>query len=186
MIGGLAGILIFTTAGSQDQSAGVFRDLVVTGRSRTALFLARVRGALVVYLPVVATAFVLAVAASYAFAGGEPTLSAADVAGYGEWLAATALLNVVLGVSLASIVSSRVAVGVLLAWNAVVTPLLLAIGDLGGVRAAIGTAAAQHFAPPGPATTQIAMSTATALLVLALWIAIPLGAGARVTKRRDA
>jgi hypothetical protein len=186
LLGGVAAIVVATTAGSQDVASGVFRELVVTGRSRRALFLARVRGALAVCVSLVAAAFGLAVAASYALAGAETTASAGEVAGYGAWLGATTVLNVVLGVALASIVSSRVAVGALLAWNAIVAPLLLQIADLEGLRAAIGTAAAQHFAPGGPATTQVAMSTATALGVLALWIAVPLLAGAHVTKRRDA
>jgi hypothetical protein len=186
MIGGVGAIIVSTTAGSQDVSSGVFRELVATGRSRVALFLARIRGSLAVYLPLVAAAFALAVAASYAFAGGAPTMSAGEVAGYAGWLGATTLLNIVLGVSLAAIVSSRIAVGVLLAWNAVVAPLLLQIADLGGVRAAIGTAAAQHFAPAGPTTTQIAMSTTTALAVLALWVAVPLLVGAQATRRREA
>lgn len=184
LLAGVAAVIVATTAGSQDGSSGVFRDLVVTGRSRTALFLARVRGALVVYLPLLAAALALAVAASYAFAGREATATAGDIAGYAGWLGATATLTIVLGVSLGSIVSSRVAVGVLLAWNLILTPMLLDIAELGGGRAALGGAAAQHFAPEG--TTAVAMSTATALLVLALWIAVPLRIGASVTKRRDA
>ncbi len=186
MIGGVGGILIAATAGSQDHSSGVFRDLVVTGRPRTALFLARVRGALAVYLPLVAVAFALAVAASFAFAGGEPSLLRGHVPGYAAWVAATAVLNVVLGVSLATIVSSRISIAVLIAWNTAVAPLLLQLRDLGGIRAAVGSSAAQHFVPAGPATVQVAMSTATALLVLALWTAIPLVLAARATTRRDA
>src|ERR1035437_4153547 len=42
----LAAILIGVEAGSGDSSAGVFRDLLVTGRSRTALFASRVPAAL--------------------------------------------------------------------------------------------------------------------------------------------
>ena len=186
LVGGVGAIVLATTAGSQDHSSGVFRELAATGRSRTALFRARVRGALTVYLPLVAVAFALATIASYAFAGGERAASAGDVARYGAWLAATTLLNVVLGVSLASIVGSRIAVGALLAWSAIVAPLLLQVADLGGTRALIGTAAAQHFAPAGPAATQIAMSSVTALAVLTVWIALPLLVGAHVTKRRDA
>ena len=186
LIGGVGAIIVATTAGSQDHSSGVFRELAATGRSRTALFLARVRGALAVYLPLVAAAFALAVIAAYAFAGGERTSSAGDVAGYAGWLAATTLLNVVLGVSLASIVGSRIAVGALLAWNAIVAPLLLQVAGLGGTRALIGTAAAQHFAPASPAATQITMSTVSALAVLTVWIALPLLIGAHVTKRREA
>ena len=44
--GPLAAILIGVEAGTGDASAGVFRDLVVTGRSRLALFATRVPAAL--------------------------------------------------------------------------------------------------------------------------------------------
>ena len=44
--GPLAAILIGVEAGTGDASAGVFRDLVVTGRSRLALFASRVPAAL--------------------------------------------------------------------------------------------------------------------------------------------
>ena len=44
--GPLAAILIGVEAGAGDASAGVFRDLVVTGRSRLALFASRVPAAL--------------------------------------------------------------------------------------------------------------------------------------------
>ncbi len=43
--GPLAAIMIGTDAGAGDLAAGVFRDLVVTGRSRVALFAARVPAA---------------------------------------------------------------------------------------------------------------------------------------------
>ena len=46
--GPLAAILIGVEAGTGDASAGVFRDLVVTGRSRLALFASRVPAALAV------------------------------------------------------------------------------------------------------------------------------------------
>ena len=42
----VAGALLGTTAGSGDRGAGVFRDLVATGRSRVELSLARVPAAL--------------------------------------------------------------------------------------------------------------------------------------------
>ena len=44
--GPLAAILIGVEAGAGDASAGVFRDLVATGRSRLALFASRVPAAL--------------------------------------------------------------------------------------------------------------------------------------------
>jgi hypothetical protein len=48
IFGPLAAILIGVEAGTGDASAGVFRDLVVTGRSRMALLASRVPAALAV------------------------------------------------------------------------------------------------------------------------------------------
>jgi hypothetical protein len=42
VLAGVTAILIGTTAGAADVGSGVFRDLVATGRSRTALFAARI------------------------------------------------------------------------------------------------------------------------------------------------
>jgi hypothetical protein len=186
VLGGVAGILIGTTAGSQDVAAGVFRDLVVTGRSRRALFDARMPAALAVYLPLLAAGFVLAVAGSYAFAGSRPTASGSDVAGYAGWILATGILDVALGVALASIMSARVATGVLVAWNAFVAPLLIQIDALGGARKLIDTAAAESLAPAGTQTVSVAMSTGSAVLVIALWVGLALRVGGLWTVRRDA
>ncbi|HEY3185446.1 MAG TPA: hypothetical protein VGJ77_21560 [Gaiellaceae bacterium] len=186
ILGGLAGILIGTTAGSQDRSSGVFRDLAVTGRPRKALFHGRAPGALAVYLPLLAAGFGIAVAGSYAFAGELATPSGADVGRYAAWILATGVLDVVLGVALASVVSSRIATGVLVAWNAFVAPLLIQIDTLGGARKAISVAAARSFAPAGTDRMQIMMAAGTALLVLAVWIAVALRGAAWWTKRVDA
>ena len=53
LLGGVAALLVGVTAGAGDLNAGVFRELVVTGRSRRALFLARIPGGLIVLLPFV-------------------------------------------------------------------------------------------------------------------------------------
>ncbi len=55
--GPLAAILIGVEAGTGDASAGVFRDLVVTGRSRLALFASRVPAALAVCWSVTLTGY---------------------------------------------------------------------------------------------------------------------------------
>ena len=47
------------SAGTTDLTDGMFRHLVITGRSRIALFLARIPAALAILLPVVALAFTL-------------------------------------------------------------------------------------------------------------------------------
>ena len=46
LLAAVAGAIVGATAGGADIEAGVFRDLAATGRSRTALFFARVPGAL--------------------------------------------------------------------------------------------------------------------------------------------
>ena len=60
--GPLAAVLIGVEAGTGDASAGVFRDLVVTGRSRLALFASRVPAALAVCWSVTVTGYLLVLA----------------------------------------------------------------------------------------------------------------------------
>ena len=57
MPGSVVGVIIGSTAGGADIEAGVFRDLAATGRSRTALFAARVPGAWALVLPMLALAW---------------------------------------------------------------------------------------------------------------------------------
>jgi ABC-type transport system involved in multi-copper enzyme maturation permease subunit len=185
-IGSIAGIILGTTAGSQDVSAGVFRDLVVTGKPRKTLFRVRAAGALAVFLPLYVLSFVLALAGSYAFAGGLPTASAHRVGQFAIWLLASGTLSVVLAVSLASIVPSRIATGVLVAWNTVLASLLASIGALGSARIALPNAAAEHFLPVIDGVQHVPMADATAGFVLAAWAAVALRAGVFATKRRDA
>jgi hypothetical protein len=75
---------------------------------------------------------------------------------------------------------------VLIAWNAIVSHILISIGVLGSARKLIDVAAAEHFVPRGSNGTTITMSTATALFVLVVWAAIFLGFGRWWTKRVDA
>lgn len=49
--GAVAGTIVGATAGGADIEAGVYRDLAATGRSRTALFFARVPGAWAIVVP---------------------------------------------------------------------------------------------------------------------------------------
>ncbi len=55
--GPLAAMLIGVEAGTGDASAGVFRDLVVTGRSRLALFATRVPAALALCCTMIGVAY---------------------------------------------------------------------------------------------------------------------------------
>ena len=73
--GGLVATAIGATAGSQDHSSGVFRDLVATGVSRLKLFAVRIPGALIVVVGLVAPAYLIAAAAGLTLAGDHTKLS---------------------------------------------------------------------------------------------------------------
>ena len=66
--GPLAALLIGVEAGTGDAAAGVFRDLVVTGRSRLALFASRVPAALAVTFAMMLGAYLLLLIGTFAFA----------------------------------------------------------------------------------------------------------------------
>ena len=146
-LGTVAAILIGATAGTQDVANGVFRDLVVTGRKRATLFNVRVPGALLVYLPMLALGFGIALAVAFAFSGSLATPSGSGIAKYGEYALAITGINIVMAIGLASFASSRVVVGVLIAWNAIVSHILISLSVLGGSRKLVDVAAAEHFLP---------------------------------------
>jgi hypothetical protein len=185
-LGTVAAILIGSAAGTQDVSAGVFRDLVVTGRPRRTLFAVRYPGALAVFGSLLAVAYAICVVAAYAFAGGRLSPTGSDVGHYAAYLALIGAVNIGVAIGLAAFASSRVVVGVLIAWNAIVSHLLISIHSLGGARKFVDVAAAQHFLPRGVDDTEVVMSAGTALLVLAAWVLVFQAAGRWWTERRDA
>jgi hypothetical protein len=185
-LGNVAAIIIGATAGTQDVSNGVFRDLVVTGRKRSTLFGVRAPGALAVFLPMLALGFVVAIGGAFLLAGDLPHPTGSDIARYVEYATATTVIDIILAVGLSAFASSRVVVGVLIAWNAIVSHLLIAINSLGSVRKGIDVAAAEHFAPRHAINNEFSMSTGTAVLVLLIWAAVFLQAGRWWTNRIDA
>lgn len=186
-LGTVAAILIGATAGTQDVSNGVFRDLVVTGRSRSTLFNVRIPGALLVFLPMLALAYVLAIGGAFLFAGNLATPSGGVLLEYIEYGLAGSVLSIILSVGLAAFASSRVVVGVMIAWNAIVSNLLMHIGALGSARKGIDSAAIIQL---GPSTINrnapVHMSELTALLVILAWAATFIAFGNWWTRRRDA
>lgn len=71
--GFIAGAALGATAGTTDLSDGVFRHLVITGRSRLALYLARIPAGLAILVPLVGVAFA-SVCLVTAYAGSpQPT-----------------------------------------------------------------------------------------------------------------
>jgi hypothetical protein len=180
-IGAVAAILIGVTAGSGDLGAGVFRELVVTGRSRLALFAARVPGGLAFLLPLVVIAFAIAATASVVLAGSAPSPGAGLLLKYAAWVGLALTLACLLAVGVSSLLGSRAtAIGVLLAWQLAVAPLLLQSGKLDPVL--LG-AALQRLEPnAGDAS----ISFTAAVVLIAAWTLVPLAAGAWRTQTRDA
>jgi hypothetical protein len=185
-LGNVAAILIGSTAGTQDVGSGVFRELVVTGRKRSTLFRVRASGALLVFLPLLAAGFALAVGGAFAFAGSSPQPSGADVAHDVAYVLASTVVNVILSVGIAAFASSRVTVGVLIAWNAIVAQILMQFGVLGSARKLIDVAAAEHFSSSINDNNRVAMGGTTAIVVLVLWAVVPLAVGRWWTTRMDA
>ena len=95
-------------------------------------------------------------------------------------------LNLILAIGIAAFTSSRVVVGVLIAWNSIVSHLLMSIHALGGARKLIDVAAAEHFSPAINDNNQVTMSGTTAVIVLLAWAAAAILAGRWWTSRSDA
>ena len=183
-IGVVAAILVGATAGAGDRGAGVFRELVVTGRSRLALFAARIPGGLVFLAPFVAAGFTIAAVAAVALAGdeqsavGAPTL--AETAG---WAAPSmsGANQIALGVS-SAFGSRGTSIGILLGWQLAVAPILLASGRLDDVLPNAALLALE----PAEEAQLVTTSATTAIVLLLVWTLVPLAAGAWRTRTVDA
>jgi len=169
--GPLVAILIGVEAGTSDLGAGVFRDIVVTGRSRLALI----------------------ILGTFVFAGNLPTPSFSLLLnGLGFLLLATGVLCAV-AVGFASLVGSKpAAIIALIAWQLVAGALIASISSLGSARDGVLSQALTHFSPValtdggrhGP--TILTMSGTTAALVILAWLVVFLGLGAWRTATMDA
>ena len=192
LFGLLAAILIGVEAGTSDTSTGVFRDLVVTGRSRLALFATRVPAALGLCWLVNGGAYLLLAVGTYALAQGEPTPDAALILNaLGYMLLATGVVCVV-SVGFASLTTSKPgAIIALIAWQLVASPLIVAIDSLGGARDGVLSQALVHYSPVSfeggrHGAKTLTMSGGTALLVIVAWLAVFLVLGAWRTRTMDA
>lgn len=184
----IAAILIGVTAGTGDLRAGVFRELVVTGRSRVELFAARAPGGLVLLLPLATAGFVTAVLASIVLAGDEPTPGLRLFVASGAWLGLAATLTFVLALGVSSVVGSTgPSIAILLGWQLLLGPLVLRIDSLGVVRDLLPGAGVIALVPDAlELQTAISMSPAAIAANLVLWTVAPLAAGAWRTNTRDA
>jgi hypothetical protein len=187
-MGPVAAILIGAEAGAGDLNAGVFRDNVVTGRSRLALFLARIPAALAISLTVTALGFAIGLAATFGFAGGLATPSLSLILESVAWLALANSVVCVVAIGVASLTGSRPGtITALIGWQLVLSPLLVQATKLGSVRSGL-LDGVMLFLKPGPASgaPTITMSVAVAVLVLAAWVLALPALGAWRTRTRDA
>ena len=184
--GALAAILIGGEAGTADISSGVFRDLVATGRSRLALFGVRAPAALIVTLAFTMAAFVVALAATFVFAGSLPTPSLSVVLQSAGWLVLANAVLVTLAVAVGSITGSRaLTLTAVIGWFTIATQLLLNISSLGSARDALATPALGQLMPV-ESPVSLAMGTGVAVAVVAAWAVVPAVLGAWRTVRQDA
>ena len=175
LVGGVAAVLVAASAGVGDLDAGVYRDLVVTGRSRRALYLSRLPAGLLFLLPFVTVAYVLTAIASVAFAGSLAAPGTLLLAETGAWVVLSVAFYYVVTLGLACAIGSRSqTIAIMLAWRLAVSPILLSISALGVGRELVPTAALEHFAPSGVARqlvqgAHVPMSTGAAVAVLLVW-----------------
>jgi len=181
MTGAVAGVLVGATAGGADIEAGVFRDLAATGRSRTALFCARVPGAWAILVPATLAAIAGAALLASVLGGAGAVPAGAVVAGGGAALVSTMLLGAG-SVGLAGLAGSRgMVIGTVLAFQLGLSPILAQIGALGDARFAIPSVATARIG--GDLGGEVALGVA--ILVVVGWIAATLGAGLWRTRTQE-
>lgn len=187
LFGTLAAILIGAEAGTSDRSSGVFRDLVVTGRSRLALFAVRLPAAFIMTLAVTGLGYVVAVIGVLAFAGGTPTPSLGLILQGAGWLALADLAVVTFAVGIGSLTGSRaVTLTAVIGWVAIATNILLNVSFLGSLRDGLLTPALTRLAPVSGLHLTVAMASGVAVVVTLAWIVIPTLIGAWRTQTVDA
>jgi ABC-type transport system involved in multi-copper enzyme maturation permease subunit len=193
IFGPLAAILIGTEAGAGDVAAGVFRDLVVTGRSRRVLFATRIPAAIGLTWLVALVGYAVATIGIYGLADGAPTPdTSALLNGLGFTLLSTGVICAV-AVGFSALTASKpAALVVLIGWQLIASPILANISSLGSSRQLVLREAIDHFSPVslgdsnGPAGQAVTLSTGTAVLVMAGWLAVFLMLGAWRTRTMDA
>jgi hypothetical protein len=192
LLGDIAAVIAGANAGAADLSSGVFRELVVTGRSRVALFGARIPGGLLFLLPFTASAYALAAFVCGLANGYLPAPSLGLMIEAGIWTLANAAFYFVVALGLASVIGSRAyTIGILIAWRTVVSHIITAIGALGFAREIVPDVGFIRLAPhalrdlvnDGP---RVGATLGPAVLVPVLWLAVAIAIGAYRTATRDA
>ena len=203
--GFIAAAALGATAGTADLTDGMFRHLVITGRSRLALYLARIPAGLSILLSLAAAGFAVTCLVT-AFLGspqaaGAVTLSPGAMAGAGLWLELYLVIGFTVGLGLGTLMGQRtVPVSLLTVLMIIITPALAGHAlpyFLDGERLVVGVvmdqlkpaalAGGQQVGPGGGVGLQIPPMPAWAMItVIAGWIAGWSAIGAWRMVTRDA
>jgi hypothetical protein len=174
MSAAVAGVLVGATAGGADIEAGVYRDLVATGRSRTALFSARVPGAWAIVVPPLVASIAVAAVLSCTLHGPTAGPTVSDIVSDGGAALIAGMLLAACCVGLSGLTGSRgMVIGVALAFQLGVSPLLGQLSVIGDARYAIPSVSIARIS--GEITDELALVTAVAIVLA--WAAACLGAG---------
>lgn len=174
----VAGIMAGSSLGTSDESSGVFRELVATGRPRLDLFAARVPAGLVLVQLSAAAGYVV-------LAAGEEGL----VLSYAGWLALVGAVSFALSLGVGALVGSAAqSISILLALWLVVTPLVQNAQSLDWLRDSLVLTGLDRLMPTSlnEGVTIHYISLTAGIAVLVAWTALPLLAGAWRTMTRDA
>lgn len=192
-LGAVAAAIVGSTAGAGDHEAFVYREIVVTGRSRLALYLARIPAGLGFLFPFVAVAYAIPAVTAVVLAGTNPLPTVHVMTVAGLWVLLQASFYYLLACAIASLLGSRAyTIGIVLAGRLVLTPLIASIRPFGVVRELMPGIAIDRLAPAtlAPTVTRldgtIPMSLAAMAAVLIGWTAVALVAGAWRDTTRDA
>ncbi len=202
--GFIAAAALGATAGTADLTDGMFRHLVITGRSRLALYLARIPAGLSILLSLAAAGFTVACLVT-AFLGspqapGAVTLSPGAMAGAGLWLELYLVIGFTVGLGLGALMGQRtVPVILLTVLMIIITPALAGHAlpyFLDGERLVVGVAMDQlqpaalaggtRIGPGGGGLQIPPMPTWAMITVIAGWITGWSAIGAWKMATRDA
>jgi hypothetical protein len=203
--GFIVAVLLGATAGTDDVTDGMFRQLVITGRSRIALYLARIPAGLSILLSLAAVGFTVAALVTgflnSPHAPGTLAPSAGALAGAGLWLELYLVTGFTVGLGLGVLMGQRtVPVVLLIVLDIIITPILAdhALPHFVNVeRLVVGVAMDQlkpavlaggaHVGPTGGVGLVIPpMPTWAMAAVIAGWIIGWLAIGAWKMATRDA
>lgn len=188
ILGPLAAVLIGVQAGVADIDAGVFRDLVATGRARRVLFAVRIPAAIAVLVPILAISFAVILLGTFTLADGVPTPGPGLILRSFAFVLLANVAVTVVAVGLASLTMSQpVTLTVLIGWQLIASRLILSAKPLGSARDGLLIAALQNLDPAtlDRGRPEVTMPISIAVAVLLTWALAFTAAGAWRTTTAD-